>query len=211
MWASQDKMTKGGITATKVCSKCGRELPLSAFGSNSATEDGYAKTCAGCMHDTMARSHRGGKPKKLPFVQYVPSENEDYEYKMIIMETKKCKTCGRELPLDQFNTFKSAKDGHSGNCKECEHDIKSKAYAKRKDKKRGPAESADAASVRVHIEEHPYIPQKLPVLPAKPISGPVSDCIDAASLADIPDRVLVDVLRSRGWEVTCKRTVVEEL
>ena len=35
------------------------------------------------------------------------------------METKVCKKCGRELPLDQFFRNKAMKDGHDSQCKEC--------------------------------------------------------------------------------------------
>ena len=36
-----------------------------------------------------------------------------------IMETKKCKCCGRELPLSEFNKDKGFKDGYKSKCKEC--------------------------------------------------------------------------------------------
>lgn len=32
---------------------------------------------------------------------------------------KKCTKCGRELPLSMYHIKKSAKDGHSGVCKDC--------------------------------------------------------------------------------------------
>ena len=35
------------------------------------------------------------------------------------METKVCKKCGRELPLDQYFRNKATKDGHDSQCKEC--------------------------------------------------------------------------------------------
>ena len=35
------------------------------------------------------------------------------------METKVCKKCGRELPLDQYFRNKAMKDGHDSQCKEC--------------------------------------------------------------------------------------------
>ena len=35
------------------------------------------------------------------------------------METKVCKKCGRELPLDQYFRNKATKDGHESQCKEC--------------------------------------------------------------------------------------------
>ena len=35
------------------------------------------------------------------------------------METKVCKKCGRELPLNEFSKDKRCKDGHRNVCKEC--------------------------------------------------------------------------------------------
>lgn len=35
--------------ATKVCKKCGRELPLSEFGGNFRSKDGHLNTCRECM------------------------------------------------------------------------------------------------------------------------------------------------------------------
>ena len=35
------------------------------------------------------------------------------------METKVCRCCGRELPIDKFYATKNAKDGRSNKCKEC--------------------------------------------------------------------------------------------
>lgn len=35
------------------------------------------------------------------------------------METKICRKCGRELPLDQYFRNKAMKDGHDSQCKEC--------------------------------------------------------------------------------------------
>ena len=35
------------------------------------------------------------------------------------METKVCKKCGRELPIEEFYKNKGNKDGHENKCKEC--------------------------------------------------------------------------------------------
>lgn len=35
------------------------------------------------------------------------------------METKVCKSCGKELPLEDFPKNKGCKDGHTNFCKIC--------------------------------------------------------------------------------------------
>lgn len=107
------------------------------------------------------------------------------------METKVCKRCGREFPLESFPTSKKAKDGHLSVCKECN----SKARSEARPGKR-----------TVHIEEVANWPAHVPNTPGKKAPEPSPE-----QLVDYPDAMLVAVLRERGWEVTCKRTVVEEL
>lgn len=103
------------------------------------------------------------------------------------METKVCKRCGREFPLESFPTSKKAKDGHLSVCKECNSKARSDARPRKKTS---------------HVEEVALFP----AVPGKKSPEPSPE-----RLADYPDAMLVAVLRERGWEVTCKRTIVEEL
>lgn len=100
------------------------------------------------------------------------------------METKVCKRCGREFPLESFPPSKKAKDGHLSVCKECN----SKARSDARPEKR-----------TVHVEEVALFPAS-----TEPVAHP-------EIMSAIADKTLVEELRKRGWEVTCKRTVVEEL
>lgn len=43
--------------ATKVCSKCGRELPIENFRKNPKAKDGYLNTCRECMSATMKEAY----------------------------------------------------------------------------------------------------------------------------------------------------------
>ena len=36
-------------------------------------------------------------------------------------KTKVCGKCGRELPLDMFNSCKSSSDGLQNQCRDCKH------------------------------------------------------------------------------------------
>lgn len=56
-------------TNTKTCNKCGRELPLEAFGRHARTKDGLQPTCKECINAQMqaARAARHyDKPEPTP-------------------------------------------------------------------------------------------------------------------------------------------------
>lgn len=43
---------------TKVCPRCGKELPLDAFGKNKSTKDGLNPLCKNCDHDAKSKPHK---------------------------------------------------------------------------------------------------------------------------------------------------------
>lgn len=51
------------------------------------------------------------------------------------METKVCKKCGRELPLENFYVNKSLKGGHDNTCKECKNTYAKEWQKKNREKK----------------------------------------------------------------------------
>lgn len=53
------------------------------------------------------------------------------------METKKCKKCGRELPLEAFGNLSTSPDGKYDRCKECVNKQQRDDYARRKAKEQG--------------------------------------------------------------------------
>lgn len=53
------------------------------------------------------------------------------------METKKCKRCGRELPLEAFGNLSTSPDGKYDRCKECVNRQQRDEYARRKAKEQG--------------------------------------------------------------------------
>ena len=52
------------------------------------------------------------------------------------METKVCKKCGRELPLENFYVNKSLKGGHDNTCKECKNTYAKEWQKKNREKKK---------------------------------------------------------------------------
>jgi hypothetical protein len=52
------------------------------------------------------------------------------------METKVCKHCGRELPLENFYVNKSLKGGYDNTCKECKNTYAKEWQKKNREKKK---------------------------------------------------------------------------
>lgn len=110
--------------------------------------------------------------------------------------TKVCKECGRELPIEQFRPNHKSPDGHLNTCKEC---MAKKVSKTMKEKHKTEDEQLlDDISGNVDTEEVSESIEEEFARAEKTISS--ADDID-----------LVFELRARGWEVTCKRTMIIEL
>lgn len=69
---------------TKVCTKCGRELPLEAFGVRTASKDGlqyYCKECANTLRASQ-RVKAIDRAKHQGLMSYTPRELMEALYKM---------------------------------------------------------------------------------------------------------------------------------
>jgi hypothetical protein len=55
------------------------------------------------------------------------------------METKICRKCGRELPIDLFYPNKSLKGGYDNSCKECKNAYSKEWAKKNREKKKAQA------------------------------------------------------------------------
>lgn len=98
------------------------------------------------------------------------------------VETKHCKKCGQDLPISAFGKKAGTKDGLQNWCKTCT----TKAVL-------------DARKAKKAAKE-----QEQPT-PAKEQTKTV------VVREALTDEQMVQALRARGWEVTCKRTITEEL
>lgn len=90
----------------KSCSRCARQLPLSAFSKRSASRDGLQTYCRECFA-AWAREHR---PRKLEPLPQVPEG------------MKWCRSCERALAVDAFAVHRGRPDGRQSYCRECGHD-----------------------------------------------------------------------------------------
>ena len=111
--------------ATKVCSHCGRELPVENFGRHSRTKDGYQPCCKECQSE-MNKGHKKRKPFEHNEAPAKPEEPEQVPEGM-----KKCCHCGRILPVTEFRKHSRAKDGLQSACKECQVEMTTAAKQKK--------------------------------------------------------------------------------
>lgn len=75
----------------KVCSRCKRLLPRSAFNKCSTTADGLQYYCKDCQR----------------------------EYRKMRAKTKVCSECGKRKPLSEFPEARGTPDGRFHICKQC--------------------------------------------------------------------------------------------
>lgn len=70
------------------------------------------------------------------------------------METKICKRCGRELPLDNFGKHFRAKDGHQAICRDCmSAEMKKVKASGKEDKEEKEEPSPEPVSLRDILDD----------------------------------------------------------
>ena len=107
----------------------------------------------------------------------------------MIMETKVCKKCGRELPIEKF--FKDPKNayGLKGNCKDCISEYQRERKLKMKSK------------------------QEVEIKDAPKVSDSTLKELSENHIEKIPSRLLISELRRRGYRgqlelVTIQKVVI---
>ena len=90
-------------TKGKICSKCGRFKAYKYYYRSSHSKDGYRSDCKDC-----ASKQQSDIRKRM-------KQNNDY----ITVDKKICCECGRELPIQEFETDYTKKDMHKSYCKDC--------------------------------------------------------------------------------------------
>jgi hypothetical protein len=84
---------------TKVCRKCGRELPLSEFHKKSSAKDGLQPFCKECSNKMASECAKRSREKKK--AQKIENERVEFEKKYKIYTNKElAKFTPRELILE---------------------------------------------------------------------------------------------------------------
>ena len=98
---------------TRTCKQCGRELPLEQFTRSCKSRDGYTHTCKECFSAQMSEKKKAlwaSKPKKEKPVQ---------EQEVLPEGQKRCRRCGRILPVTAFGRHATTPDHLHPTCTEC--------------------------------------------------------------------------------------------
>lgn len=98
------------------------------------------------------------------------------------VNTKVCKKCGRELPLDSFSKDKMMADGHKSACKECSAEYLRTLRAKKKQ-----------------------------IAFAPKVSEAVTKELEQNHLETIPSRLLIHELRRRGYRGKLELVTIQEV
>lgn len=162
-WADPAEVQQPPVM-TKVCTHCGRELPVSNFGRHSRTKDGYQPCCKECQSE-MNKGHRprqawkkaesaleDGKTKRRGRA----SAHPDYIDEETGQEMHWCSHCKQYKPTDRFNKNRANASGLESYCKECAtaHERERRAR-KRAEKKATEAAVKAAAKVAAKVA-HEY-------------------------------------------------------
>lgn len=111
---------------TRICQRCGRELPLEKFRKQHGGD--RIHTCNDCIAESRfgKRDHKPAEAPKMSAEPAVAPRPHKYAAeadgrRKPIPTRKVCVTCGRDLPLDAFpvSASKYSRDGHRNQCIEC--------------------------------------------------------------------------------------------
>lgn len=170
--------TETVAVATKVCKKCGRELPVQAFGRHHLAKDGYQPICRECRSEAQkGKPQAGKKVRKRSHPSYVDEATG--------VTMKWCNKCGQYKPIDEFGINKRYKDGHTYECKACHNAITAEQHRRRM------AALREAAAKAERTEE--------PETAVATLTEAVTDIPATTTLADYDLLMLLEELRRRGF------------
>ena len=199
-WADPAEVQQPPVM-TKVCTHCGRELPIANFNRHSRTKDGYFPACKECQSE-MNKGHKKRQPfqhneapKKAP--EYTPeqmgigkgrrADHPTYIDKDTGVTMKWCKGCKQYKPIDEFHHNKANKDGHEFDCKACHNARVSAQHARRRAEKKAAKEAKLNVALKVEtpiVNDLQELQKELPAVP---------------TIVSATDEQLVAELQKRGY------------
>ena len=176
---------------TRTCKQCGRELPLEQFTRSCKSRDGYTHTCKECFSAQMSEKKKAlwaSKPKKEKPVQ---------EQEVLPEGQKRCRRCGRILPVTAFGRHATTPDHLHPTCTECRK-AEGRAVYERNCAKKGIT------------PKPPRVDATLQPLTVAPLNTDkfVSELFEKQKdqiLHTLKDEELVAELRRRGWTITATK------
>ena len=202
-WADPAEVQQPPVM-TKVCTHCGRELPIANFNRHSRTKDGYFPACKECQSE-MNKGHKKRQPfqhneapKKAP--EYTPeqlgigkgrrADHPTYIDKDTGVTMKWCKGCKQYKPIDEFHHNKANKDGHEFDCKACHNARVSAQHARRRAEKKAEKE----ALLKQAVAEMPSESSEPEI-----VNNLLVDLEPVITLQAATDDQIVEELKRRGY------------
>ena len=152
---------------TKVCQRCGRELPIDHFGRHVRTKDGYQPLCRECL-----REANTGKRKRQPWKTPEEVEAEKARPKEPKTRGRKvshpdkvvdgvtlhwCGCCKQYKPVEEFSKDSSNKSGLATQCKACRTKNEHERRVRKRAKKNAAEVVAEAAAAVAAKVAHEYV------------------------------------------------------
>lgn len=178
----------------KTCKKCGRTLLIDQFPKHPKSRDHHSCTCLECYSENMkaiqAKLAEGRPKKEKPVPELLPDG------------MKRCKRCGRVLPVSNYGNHPTSSDHLHPLCNECRSEIGRESYEKRCAKrgitpkpKRDPIQQVNAGSDPLtELSEKVMADYKERL-----------KLLEERILGMLTDAGMVAALRAHGWKVTCTR------
>jgi hypothetical protein len=110
IWANQ-RTKKGKVLKELKCRICNRVLPIEMFSRDKERKKGYYNYCKDCHKQREKEAEKHWKRKR---------QQASFEFSLNVVTEKKCKICGKVLPISMFWNRQASKDGHNHYCKDCE-------------------------------------------------------------------------------------------
>ena len=195
---------------TKVCRKCGRELPKENFSKCSHMVDGlqtYCKECSAQMYKEWDQKRKHKTESQMN------------------TETKRCSKCDEIKPVTEF--YKDVKGGHKSQCKACHKETVAARNKRVRAEKKAEREAMKPAETKTCPKCGRELPREAFGHKGEAKDGLQSWCNDCRKgktpekaqeqpktvvvRETLTDKQMVELLREHGWEVTCRRIVTEEL